>query len=126
MQRNNKIDSKDLILVDDNGKVAPAAVKSLHNNVMGSLNKHYPRFIGHWHLSIDIEGGIIQVRNLALSGKMGFIMKIVDVDPEGRKVMRNAGELLERFKVTRKKAFDLRDSIANLQRNKIGEATHDV
>ena len=120
-----KIDKDDEILLDDNGLVAPAAVKSLYNNLMGSLNKHYPKFIGAWHLSIDIDGGIVQITNMALSGKMGFVMKITDIDPEGRKVMRHAGELLERYGITRKKAFDLKESIALINRNPIGEAKLD-
>lgn len=125
MKKNNRIDPKDRILLDDHGQVAPAVVKSLHDNIMGSLNKHYPKFIGYWHLTINVDGGVIQVRNLLLSGKMGFVMKIVDVDPEGRKVMRYAGELFERYGIARKKAIDLRDSIQGMKRNNIGEAAYD-
>lgn len=103
----------------------PAAVVSLGNQIMTALNKHYPQWQQGWKVSIDTEGGVVQIRNLLLSGKMGFLLKIVDIDPEMKKVVRFAGELFERYRVSRDRGIDLRNAIENLNRKPTGEAVYD-
>lgn len=71
------------------------------------LNQHYPAFAGHWLITVSEPGGTIMVSNTLLSGRMGFLMHINKIDPEGRKIVRCAGELLERYKISRDRAFDI-------------------
>jgi hypothetical protein len=71
-------------------------------NVMATvLNKAYP---GHlWAVNVDIAGGVVHIRNLFLSGRWGFVVKLADVqdDVENKQLMRAAGELLERYRLRR-------------------------
>lgn len=108
-------------------KQMPATVRSLSNNVLTTLAKHYPHVAEGWQLTVDEYGGILQVRNLMLNGKWGFLMRIVDVDPEMHAVVRNGGELLERYRVSREK-LDPKHAIEIIQeipRNAIGDTIHD-
>ena len=70
-------------------------------DLLDRLDRAYPAFNGLWRISVNEEGGVITVTNMALSNKNGFIMHIDKLDPEGRKVVMYAGELLERFRVSR-------------------------
>ena len=106
---------EDGVIFDDNGQVVPGTVVALHNNMIKALIKQYPAFRDYWHISIDTRGGIVQVRNLALSGEMGFIMKIVDIDPEMRKVRELAGELFERYNVARGRALSIRNAMRDVK-----------
>ncbi len=90
------------------------------NNILDSLDRAYPSFNGHWRIDIDVFGGVIYVTNRLLSGKWGFVMHINKVDPEGKKVVKNAGELLERFRVSRNPNADIY-SILSMERDKRGE-----
>lgn len=78
-----------------------AASLTLAKNVADTLNKHYP---GHlWGVNVDEKGGVVQVFNLALSGRWGFVIKITDLAgaDDLRKVMRAGGEILERYRLHR-------------------------
>ncbi len=73
------------------------------------LHQHYP---GHlW--GVNMQDGLVQVMNLALSGKWGFTLKEELMDPEDRKIVMAGGELLERFTVSRGKmnANEMNDKI---------------
>jgi hypothetical protein len=113
-------------LVDDNGNVAPASVKLLHDNIMITLHKAYPHLDGTWLLSIDTNGGVIQMKNRLLSGNMGFLLHIASLDAAGKKVRNAAGELLERFRIARDHAVDLRQQMADMKYNNKGEAIYDA
>jgi len=117
--------SQQIIGVDNNGTPVPAAVSVLHNNMRVTLMKAYPHMQDSWLISIDTGGGVVQVRNSLLSGRMGFIMKIAEMDSEGRKLRNYAGELLERYRVARNAGTDMREQMANMEINSIGEAVHD-
>jgi hypothetical protein len=106
-------------------KQPPASVASLAKQILTALNKAYPDWIAGWKVAIDTEGGIVQVRNLLISGKMGFVMKITAIDPEMRQVVRYAGELLERYRISREKNIDVTDAVNNVKRNYSGEAIHE-
>lgn len=108
---------------DGSGHMSGAGV-TLMRNMVAALQKHYPQH--SWAVSVDEAGGVVQVRNLALSGRMGFLMKITSVDPEQRNVVRHAGELLERYRVARGKAVDLRDQIRRAERKINGEMVYDT
>ena len=109
------------LTLDDLGQVAPAAVVTLHNNMIKALRSAYPKWQDWWHISINTEGGMVQVRNLAISGKMGIQMRIVDVHSQAglKDLVNYAGELFERYNIARKKGLDIRQALADLK----GDAT---
>lgn len=89
-------------------------------NVAEHLHKHYP---GHlW--AVNVEGGVVNVHNLFLSGTWGFRIFISDIDVDYKVVTRAGGELLERYNVARKAMNP--DEIAALKRNLRGEVIHDA
>ena len=95
------------------GLSAPAEV--LAKGMADVLHRNYP---GHlWGVHVDSNGGIAVVRNLALSGNWGFILKIKDLhtDPTLKSVMRAGGELLERYNLARGKLKQ--DQIQDLKRD---------
>lgn len=110
---------------DELGIKPPAAVVSLHNNIMKAINKHYPSWAGTWKIAIDTHGGVVRVRNMAISGKMGFLLKIKAIDPEMRKVVHAAGELFERYRIARDRGTKMRDEIEQLRRSGTREAIYD-
>lgn len=71
----------------------------LASNSLAVLERHYPDW--GWMVGVDDVGGIMQVRATAIPGKWGFLLKIKNVDPEGRAIMRAGGELLERYRMHR-------------------------
>ena len=113
-------------IIGDIGQAVPGTVQSLLNSMMTALEKHYPTYKGYWHISLDTNGGIVQIRNLMLSGTMGFMMHIDRVDTEQRKLIKNAGELLERYNAARKHGIHLHDAMRDVKRNGIGEGIYDT
>lgn len=93
---------------------------TLRDNLLDALDRAYPAFNGFWRIETSPEGSIIQVTNRLLSGKWGFIMHVTKIDPEGKKVVMNAGELLERFRISRNPNMDIY-SILGMERDKKGE-----
>ncbi len=89
------------IITDSAGVPISGAGLTLSSNLVARLEQAYPNFTGAWRVCINEIGGTIEVTNLLLSGKMGFLMHIAKIDPEGRKVVRAAGELLERYRIAR-------------------------
>jgi hypothetical protein len=65
------------------------------------------------------------VQNTFLSGKMGFVLLTSQIDPEMKAVMRAGGELLERYRVARSHALDIRETLMNAERNHKGEVVYD-
>lgn len=66
-------------------------------NIAEHLIKHYP---GHlW--SVQVYQGVVIIKNLALSGDWGFVLHQNKMDNDGREVIRAAGELLERYNLSR-------------------------
>jgi hypothetical protein len=93
------------IITDSAGVPLSGASMTLARNLIARLEHAYPAFTGYWRVSVNEVGGTIEVTNLMLSGRMGFLMHIAKIDPEGRKVVRAGGELLERYRVARSGAF---------------------
>ena len=99
-----------------------ASVTSLVKNVADVLYKHYP---GHlWAVGPSNDYSMLAIWNEALSSRYGMWIRITDIDPEYKKVMLWAGELLERANVSRGKANI--DELATLKRNVIGEVEFDM
>ena len=67
---------------------------------------------------------MLAIWNEDLSTRYGMWIRVNDIDPEYRNIMRWAGELLERAKVSRG-AFK-EDEMNNLQRDSRGEAKFDA
>lgn len=108
---------QDVETFDDLGQLVPAGVLVLQNNLITALHKAYPLWKDNWHIVIDTRGGIVQIRNTAITGKMGFVMHIEKIDSEMRNVVRHAGELLERYNIARQKGGDIRIALADLKRD---------
>ena len=99
-----------------------ANVVSLVKNVADTLEKNYP---GHaWMVGPSNDYSMLAIWNEALSSRYGMWIRITDIDPEYKKVMLWAGELLERANVSRGKANI--DELATLKRNVIGEVEFDM
>jgi len=99
-----------------------ATVVSLVKNVADTLDKHYP---GHaWMVGPSNDYSMLAIWNGHLSARYGMWIRVTDIDPEYRNVMRWAGELLERARVSRGKANE--DELEILDRNVIGEVAFDT
>jgi len=75
----------------------------LAKNAAEVLHKHYP---GHlW--AVNVDGGLMDVRNLYLSGNWGFRLSIPAIYSSSeldKRIMRAGGELLERYRQRRAQA----------------------
>lgn len=89
------------IITDSTGMPLSGAADTLARNLIARLNATYPAFHGLWQVHVNEAGGVIEVMNLALSGRWGFLMHIANIDAEGRNVVRAGGELLERYAISR-------------------------
>jgi hypothetical protein len=116
----NMVDKPDLLedgtVFDDHGQVVPGAVVVLHNNMIKALRKAYPWAKDYWKITIDTRGGIVQVRNLLLSGEMGFVLHITKIDPEMKRVREMAGELFERYNVARGRGLSIQQALQDVQK----------
>lgn len=118
--------SSNLIVPNGSGgfvEKPPAAVENIGRAALTALNKAYPDWKDGWKVSVDLKGGIIQVRNLYISGKMGFLLHLQHTTDES--IVTHAGELLERYNVSRDRNTNVVEAISNLKRNRKGEAIHD-
>ena len=111
---------EDGTVFDDHGQTVPATVVTLHNSMIKALRKAYPQWADYWSITVDTRGGIVQVRNLALSGDFGFVLHINKIDPEMRKVREMAGELFERFNVARSRGVSIKKAMADVKANANG------
>lgn len=91
------------LIIPDSAIAAPlsAASVAMAKGLVARLNAAYPVFDGAWRVAVNEQGGTIEVTNLLLSGKWGFLMHTARLDPEGRKIVQYAGELLERYRISR-------------------------
>jgi hypothetical protein len=105
--------------------IEDANVRNMVKNILASFDKHYPGYKDHWNIRVDTGGGIIQVRNSLISGKMGFQCPLAWLDPGDKVVIGLAGELLERYNLSRAKNIDVTDELLNLERDVTGEAKYE-
>lgn len=77
---------------------------ALAKRVADKLHQKYPGFL--W--GVNAHGGIVEVRNISLSGEWGFILHQKDIqdDPDDKLAMRAGGEILERFQLARGRMND--------------------
>lgn len=101
-----------------------ANVVCLAKSIFRVLNTQYPLYKDWWNVQIDTIGGVVNVRNMMLSGKMGFIVLITEVTD--KEIMRLAGELLERYRCPRAATSrELIDVLRSMRLNSKGEAIYD-
>jgi hypothetical protein len=112
-------------VLDDLNQVVPGTVVVLHNNLINALRKAFPGWEDSWHITIDTRGGIVQIRNLLLSGDMGFVLHITKIDSEMRIVREKAGELFERFNVARSKGMEINRAMADAKVDGIGRLKYE-
>jgi len=95
------MNNQDAILLPEDLAAFPQDVM-LQRELETVLHRHYP---GHfWHLDVNIRQGLINVRNLFLSGAFGFRIKLQGVFSASQvehDVMVAGGELLERYNMPR-------------------------
>ncbi len=98
-----------------------AQEESLANKIAWKLQKTYP---GHmW--AVNVHQGVVTVKNMFLSGTMGFTVKISDLDKNMHKIVIAGGEILARYNLKRDKSFELSD-IANKPKDFAGRIIHEV
>lgn len=73
----------------------------MSNRMADLLHRHYPGY--KWAVRVNIDGGIVTVLNLMLSGRWGFVIKLIELqeDVGDKKLVRAGGELLERYRLSR-------------------------
>ena len=98
--------------------------QTLARNLIATLEQHYPLYTGLWRVTVNEQGGVIEVNNMAISGRYGFLMHISKIDSEGRKVVRAGGELLDRYGLPRSKAGTF-DQVFSLPTDFRGEPVFD-
>lgn len=114
------------MIIDDPLNPMSAASKSLAKKIMEALCKHYPSLALGWNVTVVQDQGIVQITNSYLSGKMGFVLHVTKVDPEMKCIIRNAGELLERYNVLRDKALGINEALKHTKYTRTGQMIHEV
>lgn len=93
-------------MIDLTGTPDVAALDvNMARDMAETLHAAYP---GHlWAVTCEGDKGIATVRNLALAGNWGFVLKLKEISTASdwkRKVIQAGGELLERFRLRRGEA----------------------
>lgn len=122
------------IITDLSGQNLSGYADTLAKSLIARLNVAYPAFYDEqadqslWRVIVNEPGGVIEVSNLALnSGNYGFLMHIAKIDSEGRKVVRAAGELLERYRISRsQRTHAVLADINNAKRDFTGRLVPDM
>ncbi|ROH87997.1 hypothetical protein ED236_00445 [Pseudomethylobacillus aquaticus] len=88
------------------GKASDLADFSLAKRLSERLTAIYPGYA--WGVHVSTEHGMVSVRNWSLSGEWGYMIHLSQVqeDVGDRLVIRAAGEVLERFNVSRRRLDD--------------------
>lgn len=105
-------------MIDVTGNLS-ACEEILCKNIAEHLHAKYP---GHLWM-VGSNQGIVEIRNLALSGRWGFVVHKDKIDPDYRLITRAGGELLERFRVSRGRMR--LTEMDSLERNISGQAVFD-
>ena len=120
------------IISDSCGLPLSGAAETMACNLIARLEHFYPSVTpilpeGAWRVAVNEQGGTIEVTNMMLAGRWGFLMHINKIDPEGRKVVRAGGELLERYRISRARTQGLRiEQMAAAPRNFRGDMVPDA
>lgn len=106
-----------VVQVYDEQEIAQAAKQRRLRNAVGqALGRAYPAH--PWHVTVPWDCSIVQITCPAITQQYGMTLHATNDTLElERKAVRMAGELLERFKVSRTVA-----DFSDVKRNIIGEA----
>lgn len=113
-------------MVDLSGGVPGVALLDFNmaKEMSETLHAAYP---GHlWAVTCEGDKGIATVRNLALSGEWGFVLKLSEISTSSawkQKIIMAGGELLERFNLRRGLADQ--EAIASVQNDFSGRSIGD-
>tara|TARA_R110002020_G_scaffold316807_2_gene532169 strand:- start:5662 stop:6006 length:345 start_codon:yes stop_codon:yes gene_type:complete len=111
------------VLIDNHkgSMMKEATMMSMVKNVADTLEKHYP---GHaWAVGPSNDYSMLAIWNEALSMNYGMWVRVNEIDPEYKNIMRWAGELLERATLSRGAANQ--EEIESLNRDVRGEVIFD-
>ena len=98
-----------------------ATMMSMVKNVADTLEKHYP---GHaWAVGPSNDYSMLAIWNEALSMRYGMGIRVNEIEPEDKNIMRWAGELLERATLSRGAANQ--EELESLNRDVRGEVIFD-
>ena len=89
-------------LLDTGSSTREAADIALAGRIAEVLERRYPDHA--WAVHVDSSQGIATVKNLRLSDRFGFVLKLRDLKLEremASEAMEAGGELLERFGLSR-------------------------
>lgn len=112
------------VIVDDHkrGMMQEASVTTLVKNVGDTLYKHYPDHM--WAVGPSNDYSMLAIWNESLSSKWGMWIRVEEIDPDYKNIVRWAGELLERAKLSRGAAK--LSEINSIKRDAAGDAVFDV
>lgn len=98
------MDKLDTIMSGVVGHTLSADDLALCGMAADKLNDHYPNHLWAVHLNSDKTGGVMIIRNLAMSTKYGYVLHLKNLhnDPDLKRVMMAGGEILERGKLGHK------------------------
>lgn len=65
------------------------------------LNKHYPNNLWAVNVNSEQSGGVMIIKNFAVSYRYGYVLHLNKLDNKLLKVVRAGGEILERAKMKR-------------------------
>ena len=100
----------------------------LAKNIADMICKKYPIEKGHkWGVHVDGNGGVLHIYNLNLSMKWGYTLKLAEIvnDPDFKKCVTAAGEILERFDVRRNKIHHAANDIGIIEQDFTGNFVFD-
>lgn len=94
------------IVTDPKALVLNASSVVLAKRIGDLLERKYPGWA--WAIEVDERGGVTNIKSLRLSGQWGYRIKtaLIQDDPQLKRVLMGAGELLERFR-QRRGRYDL-------------------
>jgi len=100
------IDSNEINLEDSESTNQAKLEYYIAKQVGVRLEKEYPG--REWGVRPDLTGGIVEIFCLALSGKHAYLLHMNgSIHDLIEKALRAAGEILERYGVTRNKKYDI-------------------
>ena len=112
-------------IIDDPFNPLTPASKYLAKQMLTALGKHYGSVKDGWTVMIVEGHGVAQVTNNFLSGKMGFVLHITQIDSEMKAVVKAGGELLERYNVLRHPQLSINAALKNTKFNNKGQMIHE-
>ena len=100
---------------------------TLQQQIGETLKRHYPGYL--WAVQVDILGGVVNIYNLTLTGRWGFVVHIKNIDSRMKKIVDAGGEMLERYFMPRDRLMNseqVRDKVMTADRDFMKELKLDA